>query len=51
VPCTSLPLVYSIAATALLLPRDVEDRTLYTILSKPVPRIEYLLGRLVGVLI
>jgi len=44
-------MVYSIAATALLLPRDVEDRTLYTILSKPVPRIEYLLGRLVGVLI
>src|SRR5438105_4175108 len=30
--------VMAIAATALLLPRDVEDRTLYTILSKPVPR-------------
>ena len=43
-------MVYSIAATALLLPRDVEDRTLYTILSKPVPRIEYLIGRLLGVL-
>jgi hypothetical protein len=44
-------MVYSIAATALLLPRDIEDRTLYTILSKPVPRIEYLIGRLLGVLI
>jgi hypothetical protein len=43
-------MVYSIAATALLLPRDLEDRTLYTILSKPVPRVEYLLGRLLGVL-
>jgi hypothetical protein len=44
-------MVYSISATALLLPRDLEDRTLYTILSKPVPRIEYLLGRLFGVLL
>lgn len=42
-------MVYSIAATALLLPRDVEDRTLYTVLSKPVPRFEYLAGRLLGV--
>lgn len=43
-------LVLAIVATALLLPKDVEDRTLYTILSKPVPRVEYLLGKLVGVL-
>ena len=43
-------MVYSIAATSLLLPRDVEDRTLYTILSKPVPRFEYLIGRLLGVI-
>ncbi len=42
--------VYSIAATSLLLPRDLEDRTLYTILSKPVPRLEYLIGRLLGVI-
>jgi len=42
-------MVYSISATALLLPRDVEDRTLYTVLSKPVPRFEYLAGRLLGV--
>lgn len=42
-------MVYSISATALLLPKDVEDRTLYTVLSKPVPRFEYLAGRLLGV--
>lgn len=35
--------------TALLLPKDTEDRTLYTILAKPVPRFEYLLGKLLGV--
>jgi ABC-2 type transport system permease protein len=39
----------AIVGTAMLLPRDVEDRTLYTILSKPVPRIEYLLGKWLGV--
>ena len=35
----------------MLLPRDLEDRTIFTILSKPVPRHEYLLGKLLGVLI
>jgi len=44
-------IVIAIVATALLLPRDLEDRTLYTILSKPVPRYEYLLGKLLGVLL
>ena len=43
--------VFAIVGTALLIPKDVEDRTLYTILTKPVPRIEYLLGKLVGVLV
>ncbi len=43
--------LFAIVATALLIPRDIEDRTLYTILSKPVRRIEYLLGKLCGVLI
>ncbi|HSI64554.1 MAG TPA: hypothetical protein VLE43_15605 [Candidatus Saccharimonadia bacterium] len=43
-------IVFAITATALLLPRDLEDRTLYTILSKPVPRYEYLLGKLLGVI-
>ncbi len=39
-----------VLSTAMLLPKDVEDRTLYTILAKPVPRFEYLLGKLLGVL-
>lgn len=43
-------IVFAITSTALLLPRDLEDRTLYTILSKPVPRYEYLIGKLLGVL-
>ncbi|NIP97146.1 MAG: ABC transporter permease subunit [Akkermansiaceae bacterium] len=43
--------ILGIVATALLIPRDLEDRTLYTILSKPVPRLDYLLGKLVGVLL
>jgi hypothetical protein len=41
----------AIVATARLIPRDVEDRTVYTILAKPVPRFEYLLGKLSGVLL
>ncbi|KAB2640765.1 MAG: ABC transporter permease subunit [Verrucomicrobia bacterium] len=40
----------AILAAAMLLPRDLEDRTIFTILSKPVPRHEYLLGKLLGVL-
>lgn len=43
--------LFSIAATALLIPRDMEDRTLYTILCKPVPRIDYLIGKWLGVMI
>ncbi|MBA3652109.1 MAG: ABC transporter permease subunit [Chthoniobacterales bacterium] len=41
----------AIVATAQLLPRDIEDRTIYTILAKPVPRYEYLIGKLAGVLL
>ncbi|HWY50208.1 MAG TPA: hypothetical protein VNW72_01880 [Chthoniobacterales bacterium] len=41
----------AILATARLLPQDIEDRTVYTILAKPVPRFEYLLGKLFGVLL
>src|SRR5436189_2584048 len=41
----------AIVATARLIPQDIEDRTLYTILAKPVPRFEYLLGKLLGVLL
>lgn len=42
-------LLLSVLATAMMLPKDIEDRTLYTILAKPVPRFEYLLGKLLGV--
>lgn len=41
----------AVLATAMLLPKDIEDRTIYTILAKPVPRFEYLLGKFLGVLI
>ena len=41
----------AIVATARLIPQDIEDRTVYTILAKPVPRFEYLLGKLFGVLL
>jgi hypothetical protein len=41
----------AVVATARLIPQDVEDRTVYTILSKPVPRFEYLLGKLFGILV
>lgn len=50
-PMYIFSVVLSIVATALLLPKDVEDRTLYTILAKPVPRIDYLSGKLLGVLL
>lgn len=39
----------AILAAATLLPKDLEDRTIYTILAKPVSRFEYLLGKLGGV--
>lgn len=48
---TLFSVVLSIVATALLLPKDIEDRTLYTILAKPVPRFDYLAGKLLGVLL
>lgn len=42
-------MLLAVLATAMLLPKDMEDRTLYTILAKPVARFEYLLGKLIGV--
>ncbi|MEI6034891.1 MAG: ABC transporter permease subunit [Verrucomicrobiae bacterium] len=39
----------AILATANFLPKDMEDRTIYTILAKPVPRFSYLLGKLIGI--
>jgi ABC-2 type transport system permease protein len=41
----------AVVATARLIPQDIEDRTIYTILAKPVPRFEYLIGKLAGVLL
>ena len=41
----------AIISTARLIPQDTEDRIVYTILAKPVPRWEYLLGKLLGVLL
>ena len=40
----------AVLATARLLPQETEDRTIYTILAKPVSRLEYLAGKLLGVL-
>src|SRR5499427_3576390 len=41
----------AIVATARMLPQDIEDRTVYTILAKPVPRFEYVVGKIAGVLL
>src|ERR1700757_3437409 len=41
----------AIIATARLVPQDIEGRTIYTILAKPVPRFEYVLGKLFGILL
>lgn len=43
-------LIFCVTSTALLIPKDTEERILYTILSKPVPRIDYLMGKALGVL-
>ena len=42
--------ILAIVVTARMLPQDVDDRTVYTILAKPVPRFEYIVGKLLGVL-
>ncbi|MEP7016110.1 MAG: hypothetical protein ABI925_11775 [Verrucomicrobiota bacterium] len=41
----------AVLATARLIPQDIEVRTVYTILAKPVPRFEYMLGKIGGVLL
>ncbi len=43
-------ILLAILATANFLPKDLEDRTIYTLLAKPVPRFAYLFGRLGGML-
>ena len=40
----------AIVATAQLLPRDLEDRVVYSVLAKPVRRFEYMLGKFAGML-
>jgi hypothetical protein len=41
----------AILATANFLPKDLEERTIYNVLSKPVPRFVYLLGKLAGIIL
>ena len=41
----------AVMITAQLIPSDLDDRTIYTILTKPVSRFEYLLGKLSAVLL
>jgi hypothetical protein len=41
-------MLIAIVGTAQLLPNEVENRTIYTILSKPVRRFEFLLGKYMG---
>jgi len=43
-----LTALIAIVGTAMLLPSEIENRTIYTILTKPVYRIEFLLGKVVG---
>ncbi|CAN5514720.1 hypothetical protein BH09VER1_BH09VER1_45280 [soil metagenome] len=43
-------ILLAILATANFLPKDLEDRTIYTLLAKPVPRFAYLFGRLAGMI-
>lgn len=40
--------IIAIVATAQLLPAELENRTIYTILAKPVHRSEFLLGKYLG---
>ena len=41
----------AIFATASFIPKDLEERTIYTLLAKPVPRWAYLAGKLLGILV
>ncbi|MEM1059573.1 MAG: ABC transporter permease subunit [Verrucomicrobiota bacterium] len=44
-------LLIALMSTAALLPTELENRTVYTILAKPVHRAEFLLGKFLGVLV
>lgn len=39
----------AIVVTAQLLPRDLDDRVIYSVLAKPVSRFEYVVGKFLGV--
>lgn len=41
----------AIVGTAQLLPAEIENRTIYTLLAKPVRRVEFLLGKYLGSLL
>ena len=41
-------MLIAVVGTAMLLPNELENRTIYTILSKPVRRFEFLLGKYFG---
>ena len=41
-------MLIAVVGTAQLLPNEVEQRTIYTVLSKPVRRFEFLLGKYLG---
>lgn len=41
-------MLIAVVGTAMLLPNELESRTIYTILSKPVRRVEFLLGKYFG---
>ncbi len=43
--------VIAILVTAQLISKEVEERTIYTILSKPVWRLEFLLGKFLGMIV
>ena len=47
---TLFSILFAITSTALLLPKDIEDRVVYTILCKPLSRLDYLIGKYLGVL-
>jgi hypothetical protein len=43
--------ILAIVGTARMLPQDVDDRAVYTILAKPLPRFEYIIGKLAGIVL
>ncbi len=47
--CTiALIILYSLVVSSLSLPADIRDRTLHTVVTKPVRKIEIVLGRVLG---